>query len=102
MVESNTHALLPCRHLVNFHLYVFKCFFLTQVTEKQSAQDVSGSLKIAVKLGILSASGEGDFEFSDEVKEVTNSLSFKFHGDTIIDPPPQTYQVRRLETTGEL
>ena len=34
----------------------------------------------------------GFFNFSDSENEVVNELRFTFHGDTVIDPPPQTYE----------
>ena len=85
---------LNATHVVTEVKYGFNAYmvFESQVTESYSAQDVTGALKVAVKLGLLSASGNGSINFSEEVEAVTKSLRFKFHGDTIIDPPPQTYQ----------
>ena len=85
---------LKATHVVTEVKYGFNAYmvFESQVTELHSAQELTGALKVAVKLGILSASGEGAINFSEEVKAVTKSLRFKFHGDTIIDPPPQTFE----------
>ena len=84
---------LGATHVVTEIKYGFNAFmvFESQVTEKYSAQDVTGALKVAVKMGLLKAEGQGNISFSEDVKAVKNSLHFKFHGDTIIDPPPQTY-----------
>ena len=67
--------------------------FETRSINGTSKEEIGGSLSIAIeKLGPISASGSGSFELTDEVKEVTKSLKFTFHGDGIIKPPPKTYE----------
>ena len=59
----------------------------------ESKQEIQGSLAIAIKnMGPISASGQGEFDFADNENKIENRLKFTFHGDTVIDPPPQTYQ----------
>ena len=85
---------LDATHVVTEIKYGFNAFmiFETQATETSSVQEISGALKVVFDLGIVKISGEGDVEWTEEIEEVSNSLRFKFHGDTLIDPPPQTYE----------
>lgn len=85
---------LNATHVVTEVKYGFNAYmvFESQVTESHSAQELTGALEVAVNLGIISGSGGVEINFSEEVEAVTNSLRFKFHGDTIIDPPPQTFE----------
>ena len=83
-------------HVVTELKYGFNAFlvFEYQKSESQTKQEVGGSLKIAVELlgGAIKAEGEASLELSATDKDVQNKLRFKFHGDTIIDPPPQTFE----------
>ena len=81
-------------HVVTEVTYGFNAFlvFETRSIEGTSKEDIGGSLSIAIEnLGPISAKGEGSFNMSEEVKDVTKSLKFTFHGDGVIRPPPQTY-----------
>ena len=42
--------------------------------------------------GALKAEGEASLKLSQTEKDIMNKLKFKFHGDTIIDPPPRTFE----------
>ena len=68
--------------------------FTSRKFENRSKSEIQGSLSIAIKkLGPLaSATGSGFLNFSNTENEVVNELRFTFHGDTVIDPPPQTYE----------
>ena len=67
--------------------------FTSRKFENRSKSEIQGSLEIAIKnMGPISAKGSGFFNFSDSENEVVNELVFTFHGDTVIDPPPQTYE----------
>ena len=83
-------------HVVTELKYGFNAFLIFEYkkSESETKQEVGGSLKIAVELlgGAIKAEGEASLELSATDKDVQNKLRFKFHGDTIIDPPPQTFE----------
>ena len=82
-------------HVITEVKYGFNAFLLFQMkkSETKTKQDIGGSLSIVIKkIPGIEISGEGEFKLTDSDKELTNSLTFKFHGDTVIDPPPQTFK----------
>ena len=85
---------LDATHVVTEIKYGFNSFmiFESQVTNTSSVTQLSGSLQSAVEMVASILPGSSDPEWTDEIEEVASSLKFKFHGDTIIDPPPQTYE----------
>ena len=86
---------LGATHVVTEVKYGFNAFLLfeKQVTKKMSKQEIAGSLKIALSFANLplKIEGAGAFNYTIAEKEVRDTLSFTFYGDTVIDPPPQTY-----------
>ena len=87
---------LGATHVVMEIKYGFNAFLLFeyQKSEAESKQEIGGSLKIVVELmgGALKAEGAAELKLSTKDKMVKNNLRFKFHGDTIIDPPPQSFE----------
>ena len=87
---------LGATHVVTEVKYGFNAFLLFEkkVSKKMSKQEIAGSLKIALSFaGLpLKIEGEGAFNYTTSLKEVMKTLSFTFYGDTVIDPPPQTYE----------
>ena len=82
-------------HVITEVKYGFNAFLLFQIkkSEASTKQEIGGSLSIVIKkIPGIEISGKGEFELTDSEKELTNSLTFKFHGDTVIDPPPQTFE----------
>ena len=83
-------------HVVTEVKYGFNAFLLFEVqkSESETKKEIGGSLKLAVKLmgGAFKAEGQADLKISDKDKKIMKSLRFKFHGDTVIDPPPQSYE----------
>ena len=85
---------LPATHVITEVKYGFNAFLLfqTKKSNKQTKQDIGGSLSIVIKkIPAFSIEGSGDLKLTESEKEITSNLEFKFHGDTVIDPPPQTY-----------
>ena len=81
-------------HVVTEVKYGFNAFlvFEVQSSESYSKQDIAGSLSVAIKkIPSLDISGSAELELTDEETEIVNSVRFRFHGDTVIDPPPQTF-----------
>ena len=94
--SSSCESKLGATHVVTEIKYGFNAYLLfeTKKSASESKQEISGKLKIAVEKmgGALSAGGQADLKLTSGVKQTMQSLRFKFHGDTIIDPPPQTYE----------
>ena len=81
-------------HVVTEVKYGFNAFlvFEVQSSESYSKQEIAGSLQVAIKkIPTLDISGSAELELTDEETEIVNSVRFRFHGDTVIDPPPQTF-----------
>ena len=87
---------LGATHVVTEIKYGFNAFLLFeyQKSESESKQEIGGSLRIVVDLmgGALKAEGAAELKLSATEKDIKNKLKFKFHGDTIIDPPPRTFE----------
>ena len=82
-------------HVVTEVKYGFSAFlsFTSKKFKSEEASEIQGSLSIAIEnMGPISAKGSGFLNFTDKEKEIQNRLSFKFNGDTVIDPPPQTFE----------
>ena len=81
---------LDATHVVTEIKYGFNSFmiFESQITNTSSVTQLSGSLQSAVEMVASILPGTSNPEWTNEVEEVASSLKFKFHGDTIIDPPP--------------
>ena len=82
-------------HVITEIQYGFKAHlvFDKKVKTDESRMDAGGKLKITIeKLGPLSVEGEGELNIETLSKDETQELKFTFHGDTTIDPPPQTFQ----------
>ena len=81
-------------HVVTEIKYGFNAFLLFEIlkSKRESKQDIGGHLSIMIKkLGPLSVEGSAKIKLTAEEKKIGNALRFKFHGDTVIDPPPQTF-----------
>ena len=65
--------------------------FEVTVTQSHTVEEVGGLLKTALDMGLFSLSGSVTATSIEDVEDIKKNLKFKFHGDTIIDPPPQTF-----------
>ena len=86
---------LPATHVITEVKYGFNAFLLfeTKKTKNSTKQDIGGSLSIVIKkIPGFDISGSGELKLTESQKNVANNLTFKFHGDTVIDPPPQTFE----------
>ena len=94
--SASCESKLGATHVVTEIKYGFNAFLLFeyQKSESESKQEIGGSLRIVVDLmgGALKAEGAAELKLSATEKDIKNKLKFKFHGDTIIDPPPQTFE----------
>ena len=43
------------------------------------------------QISSMELSGSGSIEMTDEQTEIADTMTFKFFGDTVIDPPPQSF-----------
>ena len=83
-----THVVTELKYGFDSHLT-----FTSRKSKTETKQELAGSLKIAIeKLGPISAEGSASINLTDKEKDLHNRLDFTFHGDTVIDPPPQTYE----------
>ena len=92
--EIGSDGKLPATHVITEVKYGFNAFLLfqTKKTKKTTKQDIGGKLSIVIKkIPGIGISGSGSVKWTESEKEITNNLTFKFHGDTVIDPPPQTF-----------
>ena len=93
--SASCESKLGATHVVTEIKYGFNAYLLFEQKKSvsESKQEIGGSLKIAVDLmgGALKAEGQSSLKLKATEKKVMQNLRFKFHGDTIIDPPPQTY-----------
>merc|ERR1712223_365971 len=85
---------LGATHVVTEVKYGFNAFmvFESKESDSYSKQDIAGNLDILIKkIPSTEISGTGNIEMTDDEENIANSLTFRFHGDTVIDPPPQTF-----------
>ena len=67
--------------------------FQVKKSERKTKQEIGGSLSIVIKkIPGITIEGHGEFDLTESEKEIANSLTFKFHGDTVIKPPPQSFE----------
>ena len=92
--DSSACAIADATHVVTEIKYGFNAFliFEMQETETYSKEDIRGELDIMIKtIPSVDIAGSGSINLTDTQTEIASSLKFKFHGDTIIDPPPQSF-----------
>ena len=85
--DDATHVVIEVKYGFNAFL-----LFETQSSETYSKEMIAGELKIMIKaIPAVSISGSGSMNLTDSQTEISESLRFRFHGDTVIDPPPQSF-----------
>ena len=93
----NSDACAPevdATHVITEVQYGFNAFLTFDVrkTKTENKQEIAGSLKIVVKkIPKITIEGYGAFNFTGLENRVRNELSFHYHGDAVVDPPPQTF-----------
>ena len=80
-----THVITELKYGFNSHLV-----FEVEASETQSKQEIEGELDIVLKS--MPISGGASIQLTDEARDVASRMTFKFHGDAVVDPPPQTYE----------
>ena len=81
-------------HVVTELKYGFNAFLLFEVesSTSYSKQEIGGYLDVIIKkIPSVEISGTANLTLTDEESEISSSLSFRFHGDTVVDPPPQSF-----------
>ena len=92
-IDSSACA-LDATHVVTELKYGFNAFLLFESKESDSYSktDIEGSLKFLIKkIPSMELSGSGSIEMTDIETEIADTMTFKFFGDTVIDPPPQSF-----------
>ena len=93
--DSEMCTVVGATHVVTEVKYGFNAFLLfeKEATEDISKEEISGALSITITYALVfNMTGWGEFSLSQEDEDLANSLSFKFYGDTLVDPPPQTFE----------
>ena len=94
-IDSEMCKVAGATHVVTEVKYGFNAYLLFESKESEdlSKEEIAGSLRILIKFAeSFEVEGYGNFSFSDIDEYVANTLSFKFYGDTVVDPPPQTFE----------
>ena len=78
-------------HVVTELKYGFNAFMLFEMekSESESKQEIEGDLEIVLKS--MPISGGASIDVADSERDVKSRLTFKFHGDAVVDPPPSSY-----------
>ena len=74
-------------HVITEIQYGFNAYLLfdKKVSLDESKEDISGKVKVEVeKMGIKIGGGEASVDLNEADKNLTYSMTFKFHGDTTI------------------
>lgn len=93
----NSEACAPevsATHVITEIQYGFNAFLTFEIrkTKTENKQEIAGSLKIVIKkIPSVSIEGSGSFNFTGRENQVRNELTFRYHGDAVVDPPPQTF-----------
>ena len=97
--DENTIHTAACTadatHVITEVKYGFNAFMIFEVQEStsESKEMIAGELEIMIKtMPSVEISGSGSINLTDTQETISSSMTFRFHGDTIIDPPPQTYE----------
>ena len=94
ILDDSACSINGATHVVTELKYGFNAFLIFEMeeTESYSKQDIEGNLEIVIKkIPAVEISGSGSIELTSNETDIVNSLRFKFHGDTVIDPPPQSF-----------
>ena len=81
-------------HVITEAQYGFNAFLTFDVrkSKTEDKQQIAGSLQIVIKkIPKITIDGYGAFNFTGRENRVRNDLSFHYHGDAVVDPPPQTF-----------
>ena len=92
-IDSSACA-LDATHVVTELKYGFNAFLLFESKESDSYSktEIEGSLDFLIKkIPSMELSGSGSIEMTNEQTEIADTMTFKFFGDTVIDPPPQSF-----------
>ena len=82
-----SHVITEVTYGFNAHM-----IFEKTVTDDHKKQEVGGSLKVLINaLPDITIDAEAKVDITEEQKNASNGLNFKFYGDAIVDPPPSTY-----------
>ena len=93
----NSDACAPevdATHVITEVQYGFNAFLTFDIrkTKTEDKQMIAGSLRIVIKkIPKITIDGYGAFNFTGRENRVRNELSFHYHGDAVVDPPPQTF-----------
>ena len=93
----NSDACAPetdATHVITEVQYGFNAFLTFDIrkTKTENKQEIGGSLKLVIKkIPTIKIEGQGSFNFTGRENRVRNDLSFHYHGDAVVDPPPQTF-----------
>ena len=94
MNDEACDSSLGATHVIVEVKYGFNAFLVFEMkeTESYSKQEIEGNLEIVIKkIPGVEIEGSGSIELTSDQTDIANSLRFKFHGDTVIDPPPQSF-----------
>ena len=86
---------LGATHVVTEVKTGFNAFLLfeSKSSTSTSKKEIGGSLKVLVKsIPQFQIDAEAKLNITTKDNEVKNSLTFKFYGDTTVDPPPATFE----------
>ena len=86
---------LGATHVVTEVKTGFNAFLLfeSKSSTSSSKKEIGGSLKVLIKsIPQFQIDAEAKLNITTKENEIKNSLTFKFYGDTTVDPPPATFE----------
>ena len=92
--DSEACNVVGATHVVTEVKYGFNAFlvFETEKSESYSKQEIAGTLDILIKkIPTMEISGTASLNLTTTEETIASDVRFRFHGDTIIDPPPQSF-----------
>ena len=92
--DSDACNVVGATHVVTEVKYGFNAFlvFETEKSESYSKQEIAGTLDILIKkIPSMEISGTASLNLTTTEETIASDVRFRFHGDTIIDPPPQSF-----------
>ena len=73
----------------------FNAFLLFEAksTKQNTKKKMGGRMRVVIKsIPSFQLEGEAGIQMTEDEKKLAETLTFKFYGDTTVDPPPATFQ----------
>ena len=95
ILDSACDDKLGATHVVTEVKTGFNAFLLfeSKTTTKTTKKEMGGTLKVLIKsIPSFQVEGQASLQMTEQEESVKSSLTFKFYGDTTVDPPPATFE----------